>query len=400
MARILIDTSVQMFFPFLPLFAQGLGISAVAMGRLVSVRSIMGLFAPSVSAQTDRRGYRLMLQFGLVSAGFGYLLIGLSSNMWLAIIGMILAGLGSFSFIPILQAYLSTYLPYDRRARGLGTVELGWALSGIFGLLLVGELIERTSWRMPLIIIGVGLLLMSVIYIMLPSPAVEETAPRKVSHRPRWERIKQYADLGQGGCSAWWAIVVNGVIMLAVMHTFISYGSWLVADYELSASELGRVALLMGISDLLGISLVALVSDRFGKRRTFIAATACGFFGFLGLFWIGGISLFAALAGLLFARFTFEVGLVSLIPLLSEQIPDQRSKVMALGSTSALIGTTISGFTGPWAYSQFGLMGLAVPSAVMMMASCLIVLFGVKESPNSAEVSVSNTFSREETPPI
>ena len=62
---------------------------------------------------------------------------------------MLLVGLGSFSFVPTLQAYLSNRLPYQQRARGLGILEYAWALSGIVGLYLVGQLLDMAGWQMP-----------------------------------------------------------------------------------------------------------------------------------------------------------------------------------------------------------------------------------------------------------
>ncbi len=378
-ARILIDTGVQMLFPFLPVFAAGLGTTAVTVGRLVSIRSLMGLLAPAASPVTERRGYRFTLRTGLLLAGLGYLLLAASTNLWTAMLAMILAGLGSFTFVPTLQAYLSAYLPYKRRARGLGTVELGWALSGIVGLFLVGELIARTSWRVPPAILGAGLLLMALLYGLLPATPVSARPQADPEARPLAARLSAYMQLGSHGRSAWSAVTVNGLVMLAAMHTFISYGSWLVDSFGLGPAALGRVALTLGIADFIGASLVTLASDRIGKRRSFILATAGGAAAFLLLAWLGGVALTTAVGGLFLARFAFEFSLVSLISLLSEQVPSQRSKVMALATASALIGTAVAGLTGPWAYARFGLVGLALPSAVMMLASCLAVMTAVWE---------------------
>jgi MFS family permease len=94
------------------------------------------------------------MRIALVIAGSGLLVIGVSERLWVTAVGMILAGTGTFGFVPVLQAYLSARLPIRRRARGLGIMEYGWALAGIFGLYGFGFLIERTSWRVPFYIMG------------------------------------------------------------------------------------------------------------------------------------------------------------------------------------------------------------------------------------------------------
>ncbi len=379
LTRILIDTGTQMFFPFLPIFAAGIGVSTVVLGRLLSIRSLMGLFSPAAAPVVNQRGYRYVLRLGLLVAGLGYLLIGASSNLWLVVPGMILAGIGSYTFIPALQAYLSAYLPYNRRARGLGFVELGWALSGVVGLFLVGEIIARTSWRVPLIGIGAGLIIAGLLYSLMPPARREQTPDGPVDSRPLGARAVAYAHLGEHQRSAWAAILTNGLVIFAALHTFISYGTWLVDAFGLGPSGLGRVALLIGLADLAGASLVTVASDRIGKRRGFIVATGAGVGAFLLLPWLGSMTLPLAIVGLVLARFAFEFSLVGLIPLLSEQAPAQRNKVLALGTTAALLGSSAAGFTGPAAYVRFGLPGLAIPSAIIMALALLVVVVAVRE---------------------
>lgn len=377
--RILIDTGTQMFFPFLPIIAEGLGISTVALGRLVSLRSLTGFFALTASPISSRRGYRYVLRLGLIVAGIGYLLIGLSNGLWLAVIGMVLGGIGSYTFVPTLQAYLSAYLPYKRRARGLGFVELGWALSGVIGLFLVGEIIARTSWRVPFVGLGVGLIVVGLVYSLLPA-AHGSVSPETVTQRPPLrQQLLDYVYLGEQRRSAWAAITTNSLVIFAALHTFISYGTWLLDDFGLGAAALGRVGLVLGLADLTGASIVTLTSDRIGKRRGFLISAGVGVLAFLVLPWLGALTLLPALAGLVLARFAFEASIVGLIPLLSEQAPNQRGKVLALGTTSALLGGALAGITGPWAYAQFGLPGLAIPSAILLLVAWLMVAMLVRD---------------------
>lgn len=380
LTRILIDTGTQMFFPFLPIIAEGLGLTAVVLGRLLSFRSLTGLFAPLTTPLVQQRGYRFVLRLGLFVAGLGYLLIGLNLNLGLILVGLILAGLGSYTFIPALQAYLSTYLPYDRRARGLGIVELGWALSGIFGLFLVGEIIARYTWRTPFFIIGGGLLIAGLLYSPLPAARDGQQAGVKQGSDQRGKSWRELTQLGEHSQSAWAAIVADGLVIFAALHTFISYGSWLNDAFGLGPAALGRVALLLGLADLTGASLVTVASDRIGKRRGFLIGAAVGVVAFAVLPILGGRTLVPALAGLLAARFAFEFTLVGLIPLLSEQAPDQRNKVLALATASGLLGGAMAGWTGPLAYARGGLPGLALPSALLMAAAWVLVAARVREA--------------------
>lgn len=371
-SRILTDTGTQMFFPFLPIFAAGLGITAVAMGRLVSLRSLMGLFAPFSAPVVNRHGFRFVLRLGLIVAGLGYLLIGFSNGLWLVVPGMVLAGLGSYVFVPTLHAYLSANLAYDRRARGLGFVELGWALSGMVGLFLMGELIARTSWRAPFFVVGGGLVVAGLLYGLLPAVHGRAAAEPAAESVPWRQRVRTYTQLGEKQSSTWAALGAYFLIIFAAIHTFISYGSWMVDDYGLGPAGLGRVALLVGVADLAGALLVTLAGDRIGKRRGFLISTAAGAGAFLLLLVLGRSTLALAVVGLLLARFACEFSIVTWIPLLSEQVPAQRNKVLALAATVSLLGSTCAGLTGPWAYARYGLPGLAIPSAALLLAAWLL----------------------------
>ena len=60
--KLLVDIGAQIFNPFLPVIAAGLGMSVVELGRLVGLRSAMGVFAPVSGALADRHGYRPVIR--------------------------------------------------------------------------------------------------------------------------------------------------------------------------------------------------------------------------------------------------------------------------------------------------------------------------------------------------
>ncbi len=389
--RVVVDTATQLFFPFLPIIAAGMGLTPIVLGRLVSVRSLMGLLAPLVGGQAERFGYRPVMRLSLLCMTGGLICLGFSNGLWLALPGMGLFGLGAFSFIPVLQAYLSQRLPYERRARGLGTLEYAWAFSGIFGLALMGELIARISWRAPFFLLGALLLVFIVAYRHLPSArSPTKRATSKGRNRPArnpatapeigsWtDGLKRYLALGQNAGSSWSAIAATGLIMFAALHVYLSYGTWLAQSYGYGAAALGRTALLLGLADLLGSVLVSTVSDRFGKRRSVLsgALLAAVCFSLLpGL----GAGAGATLAGLWLGRFAFEFSFVSNITLVSEQAPERRSQALTLSAAAGLLGSSVAGLSGPWAFARFGPAGLGYVSALTFVVAGLLVLWRVRD---------------------
>ena len=379
LTRLLIDTAVQMFFPFLPVIADGMGISTVTLGRLVSLRSSMGLLSPLFGVLADRRGYRLTMRLGLLLGAVGYTIVASSSVLWLTAVGMVLGGLGTFSFVPTLQAYVSTRLPYRQRAKGLGILEYSWALSGIFGLFLVGQLIALTSWRAPLYVIAVGMFVAALLYGRLPSARQQrEGTADEAKLGISWTKIRSFFVFAENQRSAWSVLFVSFLTMLGAMIIIINYGTWLARDYGIGAALLGTVALILGLADLSGSVLASLTGDRVGKRRSLLVGTAVSAVAYFCLPFFD-VTLVTAVVGLIFMRIAFEYSIVNIIALVSEQVPSQRGKIMTMNAAMALLGSTIAGFFAPAIFESYGLRVLTMISITTMILTLFVIVLFVKE---------------------
>lgn len=371
--RIFIDTSVQIFFPYLGFIAQGINASEQLLSRLVGLRALTGLLSPVFGNIADRRGYRLVMSLGLLSGGVGYLIVGLSRSWPMMAVGLFLAGIGTFAFVPNLSAYLSGQLPFQWRARGLGMVEYAWALAGIVGLSGIGWLIEWTSWRVPFFILGAILIVASALYQLLP--ATKGAARRERPSTGRWW-VSDFFDLGANARSAWVVMIGGLCIGIAGFSLLLVHGIWLQSTFGLSAGELGGVAFVLGFSDLVGSGLVSLIGDRLGKRRSVLLGAAAAVVGFLTLPVIS-VTLTTAVVGIFIARSSFEFALVGNIILLSEQAPEQRGKVLTLGSAIGLLGSVLASFFAIDLYQAFGITAIGiVGAAALLLAIALVGLMG------------------------
>lgn len=379
LTRLFTDTSFQIFFPFMPILAAGLGTTTIVLGQLLSVQSALGLILPLLGVWADRYGYRRVMRLGLLCGSVGFALLGASQGLGLAVVGLILAGLGQVTFNPILQAYMSAWLPYQQRGRGIGMLEYSWALSGIVGLSLIGRLLEVASWRVPMFIFSGGMLLAFVAYRWLP------TAPRQARQEQTavfppsstGERWQAFLDLGVNGRSAWANVLINGLLWIVGFNLFIVYGTWLAADYGLGAAELGRIALFLGLADLGGSGLMSLISDRLGKRNSVMIGFLLIGAGLLLL--LGSRSFQFSLASLIFIRFGFEFSVVSQLALVSEQSPQQRGKTITLAGASGRLGGTVAALTGPWLVVTGGIFYTGLFSLVMLVPCLLLLLWLVRE---------------------
>ncbi|MCY3903178.1 MAG: MFS transporter [Caldilineaceae bacterium] len=414
--RLVVDTAIQLFYSFLQVIALGMGLDVVVLGRLLSLRSAVGLSAPLFGSAADRYGYLRVMRLALVLSAAGSFLLGSGAGFWSVAAGMVLSGVGLTGFMPIVQAYISAQLPFAQRARGIGILEYSWALAGILGLSLMGLLFDHYSWQLPFFVLGGGMLAAWALLGFLPkAPRGADTplsgeseeagpAPAAVAGEDGGSvgasekravpsvavqfsglalrgvrRAVDLFELGPNRRSASAVIGANCLFLFSQGHVMIAHGVWLQTEYGLTASALGLAALGLGAADLIGAVLVSLITDRVGKKRSFQAGILGSMLAYISLP-IVDVGLLPVIAALLLLRFAFEYGLVSAIALISEQAPDRRGKVISLAVAVNLLGLTLTGFTGPWIYTRFGVWGLGPVAAVCTLGAFVLLTVWGRET--------------------
>ena len=400
--RLAVDTTTQLFFPFLGTVALGLGMDIVVLGRLVSLRSLAGLSAPLFGSAADSYGYRRIMRLSLLVSAAGMFLLGSGAGIWSVVAGMIVSGAGLTGFLPTCQAYISARLPFAQRARGIGVLEYSWAMAGIVGLPLMGFLFGRFNWQLPFFVLGAAMLAGWVLLGFVPEAtggaAREESgadrgreiAPKRVRSRSLTPLLSSLPplsvrsvagllDLGPNWRTAFAIISANALFYFSQVHILIAHGAWLQTEYGLVPETLGLVALAQGAADLCGSVLVSLITDRIGKKRAVQAGMLGSILVYISLPIIN-VGLAPVIVGLVLLRFVFEYGIVSAIALISEQAPDRRGKLISLSVALNLLGSTFSGFSGPWMYTRFGVWGLGPVAAVGTLAAFVLLTIWGRES--------------------
>ena len=382
LTRLLVNTANQLFTPFLTIIAAGLGTDVITLGRLLGLRSSMAVFAPLFGSLADRWGYRLIMRLELLIGIGGLLLVGSSTHLWMTVVGMVWLGVGFYAFVPTLRAYLAEQLPYARRARGFGILEYSWALSGIVGLFVMGQVIAVAGWRAPFYVLAVGLVVAWVVFAELPPTGRSHPGGSTTSSHPRqthWRtQFWQFFRLTENRTSAWGAILAGTVANFGMLHISVIYGGWLATEYKLSAEQLGTVALVIGCADLCGSGLASIVADRFGKRRGVLLGWGGAFLVMVLLPWLDR-NLLWAVGTLVLLRASSEFGIICHMSLVSGQSTTQRGKVMTLSFAAGVVGGTLASFTGPPAYTAYGVWGLGPVAALALAVAIGLMLVWVKE---------------------
>jgi predicted MFS family arabinose efflux permease len=139
--RIIMNTMHRMVYPFLAVFARGLGVEITTLSFVVTARSFFGLLAPVVGGVVDHRGRRFGLLAAIVLFTLGMASVAIHPSFFTFCLAILLAILGKYLFDPSMQAYLGDRIPYERRGTALAVTEAAWSLSFIAGVPFIGYII-------------------------------------------------------------------------------------------------------------------------------------------------------------------------------------------------------------------------------------------------------------------
>lgn len=363
------DVAVRMVYPFLPEIAAGLGVSIAQVGLLVSLRNGVGIVAPAFGAMSDRVGHRRSAMLGLALLGLGLLATGLASNIELAALGFILSGIGSAIFIPALLAYVSDRVPFARRGRVTGAIELTWGAAGMIGVPFMGVIIAAIGWQAPFILLGIAAFIGAGLLLLL-----EESREQHVLR----EALKLAALLKNHSAMAF--IGTWFLVFFAFENIQVGYATWLETHFGLDATQRGTVQILFGVFEI-GASLgSALFLDRFGKKRGVVGGLIVVLIGYTFLATLGSAALWLGLTAISVTFLGFEFSVVSGVPIMGEQVPEARGTLIALALTAGSLGRMIADWLGSALVTGAGFEVAASVSAIAALVTVVVFARWVRES--------------------
>jgi predicted MFS family arabinose efflux permease len=371
LARLTHDISIRMMYPFLPEIARGLNLPIDQVSALVSLRSGVGVIGPAFGVMSDRIGHRRSMSIGMVLVSIGLGLIGGLSGLLPAAFGFIISGIGSLIYIPALQAYLSERVPYERRGRVLGAIELTWAIAGMIGVPIAGKLIESIGWRAPFTGLSIAAIICALLTLLL-----EETPPALRAHS---EAFKLSSLRHHSSAIAF--IIVWILIFLAFENIQVGYGSWFETQFKLSPEQRGFAQTLFGIFEITASASSSLFLDRIGKKHGVTGGLSVALIGYGLLMTIGSIDLALAIGSMGLAFLGFEFSVVSGISIMSEQIPQARATMLSLGAASSGVGRMLGALSGGALIAHANFTTAALTSAIMALVTLIVFIFGVREKP-------------------
>jgi predicted MFS family arabinose efflux permease len=358
--RLVIFTPMRMLSPFLPAFSRGMGVDLVTISLAVTASMGASAIGPFLAPIAERRGRRAGMLTGLFLFLGGVVLLIFWPSIQAFFLALFLINLGDNVFAPAAQAYLGDQTPYAQRGTALAILELGWSLSFILCVPLVGLLIARFGWQSPFTAIaGAGIFMALLFLRAVPKDSQPMLAVPMLSDL---KKVLKHAPAIAG--------LMMGLIMLVGYTVFtLVFGVWMEDSYGLKITALGLAAALMGVSELGGEGLAAWLSDRIGKERSVAIGLAANLLVAVSLRWLA-FSVWGALLCLALFYFSYEFAVVSTLPLMSEILPALRVTTMAVYIAAASMGVAIGAWLAPLFYVH-GIWANALACAALDLIALL-----------------------------
>ena len=361
LSRLVVNTATRMIYPFLAVFASGLHVEIGTISLAMAVSMATSALGPFLAPIADRRGRKTGMLIGMGIFLTGMLSASLFPSIVTFFIAILLGSLGNNVLLPPIQAYLGDHTPYARRGFYMAVIELSWALSFILMVPLAGLILTHSQWNGPFIALSVtGAIATLLIWWLVPNDLPVQGEP-----------VAVFADIRKvlGYLPAVMGMLMGLSFILGNELINVIFGVWMQDTYGLQIAALGAASAVIGFSELGGEGIAAFLADRIGKERSIAAGIILSSLTVITLPLVGS-SIVGAFIWLFLFYLSFEVVVISALPLMSEIMPSSRATMMALFIAALSIGRALGDLAAPPLYKG----GILVNGAVSLLFN-LLALF-------------------------
>ncbi|HKY15582.1 MAG TPA: MFS transporter [Microthrixaceae bacterium] len=354
-------------YVFLTAMARGLGVSVESATAILGIRELGGLATPVVGRIADRGHERRVIVTtcglaGIVTIVAPFLVDDVAGRTagLIAFSALLVAGaVFKFGCDAAQGAWIGHRVPFARRGRILGVMEVAWAGAFLLGVPLCALAVDRWGWRAPFVLTGTILLAFAVAQrLVLPRDRHEQGTP---------ERFSFHIPPGLRGVIGYCCLQP-----FAQMLVFAVAGDWFVESLGMSLTGLGLNTVLIGCAELAGTGLAAGLTDRIGKRRGASIGLAVGLPAAAGLGLAGDNAVLGVVLLLWFAV-GIEFSFVSALPLITELGTTSRASAIGLAMAVLTLARAFSSSIAGVVYTRGGiaLTGLLAAAALALGVAVL-----------------------------
>ena len=178
-------------------------------------------------------------------------------------VALVLIGQGNTMFYLGIGSWIAMHVPYERRGRVIGLIEVSWAFGLLIGVSTMGLVTAATNWRVGYLSGAAAMIVMAIVVVgRIDAPTDEHRTAAAVKATGRL-------------ISRGWLVLLSGFAITAASHTLIvTFGSWLEDEFGLTPAGLSVVTFLLGAGELVATLSVARFTDVWGKRRSVAVGAA------------------------------------------------------------------------------------------------------------------------------
>ena len=326
--------------PAIPLYSRSFGVSAAAVGFVVSAFAIMrfisGLFSGKL---VNTFGERHVYSFGVLMVSISSFLAAIAQNYWQLLAFRTAGGLGSSMFSVAASSVIFKSVAPELRARAQATYNGGFLVGAIAGP-AVGGLLMGISLRAPFFLYSISLLISGTIaYFYLRASHLQPSKDEVIEEMTIKDALKlePFRIAFITSFLFGWAVLGPRLSIIPLFVVEELKGSNAMVGYVYTASALLQGAFLMRAGHL---------SDRRGRRLLLQLGSTITWFG-MAMFLFANHELVFIAAMLVIG---FGTAFLSTTPsaIVGDVIKGRSGKVIGLfqmaGDAGMIIGPIISGF--------------------------------------------------------
>jgi sugar phosphate permease len=283
------------FQAFVPPILETFGWSRGVTGAAISLqRGESGMISPFIGALLDRYGPRKAMAFGVLLTGAGFIFMSQMQSLWqfYVAIGLLTLGMSFGTFIVFVVTVANWFV--RKRARALATLMSFSAVGGITLPILVGS-IETFGWREVMLACGIGFWIIGFPatlvmrrrpedYGMVPDGGATDDGKSNRSKNGRLAAAREHAITMRQAIKLrffWQLAIVTSLGQLVSSTNLFHFAALL--EYGMTAALAASAAGAVAIGDLGGRAGIAVLGDKYDKRKMLTIAMIMQTIGVAGL---------------------------------------------------------------------------------------------------------------------
>ena len=283
------------FQAFVPPILETFGWSRGVTGAAISLqRGESGMISPFVGVLLDKYGPRKAMAFGVLLTGSGFIFMSQMQSLWqfYVAIGLLTLGMSFGTFIVFVVTVANWFV--RKRARALATLMSFSAVGGLTLPILVTS-IDTFGWREVLMACGIGFWLIGFPatlvmrkrpedHGMLPDGGVEVDDSSDGSKSGRLATAREHAITMRQAIKLrffWQLAIVTSLGQLVSSTNLFHFAALL--EYGMTAALAASAAGAVAIGDLGGRAGIAVLGDKYDKRKMLTIAMIMQTIGVAGL---------------------------------------------------------------------------------------------------------------------